>query len=288
MNRHIIIVTGRSGSGKSTAIAVFEDAGFYCVDNMPVVLLPDFLKLPLANESEMAGLAFVMDLRENGFLLNYKSVFNKLEKQGCRFEIIFLEASEDTLLRRYSQARRHHPLAGGKNLLEAIREEADQLEELRSAADKIIDTSRYTVHELKFTMQEIVKKSAKLTPMGINITSFGFKHGVPKEADLVVDVRFLANPFFVEELKNLDGTSLPVRDFVMNHVETTQFLEKYLNLIDFLIPLYEKEGKAYLTVAVGCTGGHHRSVVIARSIYDHIQNTRNQVKITHRDIDKQP
>jgi UPF0042 nucleotide-binding protein len=225
-----------------------------------------------------------MDLREKGFLGSYQAVLSRLEKRGCRFEVIFLEAKEEVLLRRYSQARRHHPLAAGKNLLEAIREEAGQLEVLKAEADRVIDTSGLNVHELKFVMQEIAKKSTKLTPMGINITSFGFKHGVPKEADLVIDVRFLANPYFVPALKELDGTAKAVQDFVLGHAETARFLEKYLDLIDFLIPLYEKEGKAYLTIAVGCTGGHHRSVVIARSICDHIQAFKDQVKITHRDI----
>ncbi len=283
---NIIIITGCSGSGKSTAIAALEDTGFYCVDNMPVALLPKFLELPLQSGSEIAGLVFVMDLREKGFLSKYKSIFKGLKKKGYDFTILFLEADEEVLLHRYSQTRRHHPLSQGKSLLDGIRTEKEQLQDLRKVADKIINTSRYNVHELKSAIKDIAQKSIKLAPMRINLLSFGFKYGIPLDANLIIDVRFLANPYFVPELKDLNGKEPKIKEFVINDDETRRFLKKYLDLLEYLIPLNEKEGKAYLTIAVGCTGGRHRSVVIAESIFEHISNPDKSVIVTHRDIDQ--
>ena len=283
-NFNIIIITGCSGSGKSTAIAVLEDAGFYCVDNMPVALLPKFMEMPIESASEIAGLAFVMDLREKSFLSAYKAIFKSLEQKGYNFEILFLEADEGILLQRYSQTRRHHPLSQGKSLIESIRAEQEALKELRKTADRIINTSNYNVHELKSVILDIAQKSKKLTPLRINIVSFGFKYGIPQDADLIIDVRFLANPYFVPELKDLDGETQKVKDYVLNNNETRIFLKKYLDLLDYLIPLYEKEGKAYLTITVGCTGGRHRSVTIACSIFKHLNKPGRQIEITHRDI----
>jgi len=280
----IIIITGCSGSGKSTAIAAFEDAGFYCVDNMPVDLLPKFMELPIESDSEIAGLAFVMDLREKGFLSKYPTVFKSLRQKGYDFNILFFEADEKILLQRYSQTRRHHPLSQGKNLFDSIRAEQEQLKGLRREADKIVDTSHYSAHELKSVIIDIAKKSSKLSLLRINVLSFGFKYGIPYDADLVVDVRFLSNPYFVNELKGLDGETKEVRDFVLDNDETQRFLEKYLDLLDYLIPLYKKEGKAYLTIAVGCTGGRHRSVAISRSIFEQINKSGKQVELTHRDV----
>ena len=284
-NLKLIIITWLSGSGKSTAITAFEDAEFYCVDNMPVNLLPKFLELPIEEHaSEVAGLAFVMDLREKGFLAKYSSVFESIRQKGYNFEILFLEADEKILLQRYSQTRRQHPLSQNKNLLEGIKAEKEQLKGLREKADRVINTSQYNVHELKAIIFDIAQKNKKLSLMKINIQSFGFKYGIPHGADLIIDVRFLANPYFVPELKDLDGEAEEVRNFVLNNKETPIFLEKYLDLLDYLIPLYEKEGKAYLSIAVGCTGGRHRSVTIARNIYEHIDKQGKQVGITHRDI----
>ena len=284
-NLRIIIITGLSGSGKSTAIDAFEDAGFYCVDNMPVQLLPKFLELPIESKSKIAGLAFVMDLREKNFLTKYTSIFESLKKKGYFFNILFLEAEEETLLQRYSQTRRQHPLSNGKGLLEGIRIEKEQLKSLKTAADKIVDTSRYSAHDLKAVIHDMAQKAKHHAPMGITIMSFGFKFGIPYNADLISDVRFLVNPYFVPELKDLTGKDEKVKDFVLNNDVTHTFLEKYLDLLDYLIPLYKKEGKAYLTVAVGCTGGRHRSVAIAQSIFEHINKPKRQIIITHRDID---
>ncbi len=279
----IFIITGLSGSGKSTAMAAFEDAGFYCIDNMPVDLLPKFLEMPIERDSEIAGIALVMDLRERGFLTRYGAVFNELKKKGYYFEILFLEAAEKVLVQRYSETRRQHPMSSGKSLLEDIRLEKSQLDDLRSAADLIINTSELNVHELKAKILDIAQKTRKTARMRINIVSFGFKYGIPYDADLIMDVRFLANPYFIPELKQLDGEAQAIKDFVLGHRETGEFLEKYCNLIDFLIPLYEREGKTYLTIAIGCTGGRHRSVAIARTIYEHIHAMGKTVELNHRD-----
>ena len=282
----IIIVSGLSGSGKSTALAAFEDAGFYCVDNMPVVLLPHFLTVPLESESDIAGLAFVMDLREKSFLSEHRKIFNELKQQGHNIKIIYLEADEQVLLQRYSQSRRHHPVAPGMSLIDGIRKERTLLKDLKKSSDTVIDTSGLNVHKLKTHILSIARKMTSLSPMRINIMSFGFKFGVPFYADLVVDVRFLVNPYFVPELKALDGESREVADFVLQNSQARLFLKKYLDLLDYLIPLYEKEGKAYLTLGVGCTGGRHRSVVIGRALFDHIKQSGKQVEITHRDINQ--
>ncbi len=282
------IITGLSGSGKSTAIAAFEDARFYCVDNMPVALLPKFLELPIEeNESEIAGLAFVMDLREKGFLSRYKAVFESLRQKGYMFEVLFLEADEKILLQRYSQTRRYHPLSQDRSIMDGILAEKEHLKELRAYADRIVNTSDFTVHKLKSLILDIAQSVGNLALMKINVVSFGFRYGIPNDADLIMDVRFLANPYFVPELKPLDGETEAVRNYVLSRGETVIFLEKYLDLIDYLIPLYEKEGKAYLTVGVGCTGGRHRSVAIARTLFEHINKPGKRVEIIHRDIGRE-
>ena len=281
----IFIITGLSGSGKSCAIAALEDTGYYCVDNMPVALLPKFVELPIESDSEIAGLAFVMDLREKGFLSMYPSIFESLKEKGYKLKILFLEADENILLERYSQTRRHHPMSQGKSLLEGIRTEQEQLKKLKTAADNIINTSHYNVHKLKSVIRNIALQSKIFAPMSINILSFGFKYGVPTDASLIMDVRFLLNPHFVEDLKALDGKNEKVKDYVLNNDDTRTFLKKYLDFLDYLIPLYEKEGKAYLTIGVGCTGGRHRSVVIAEAISKHINKPDRRIMVTHRDID---
>jgi len=283
-NLSIIIITGLSGSGKSTAIDALEDAGFYCVDNMPVALLPKFLDLPIENDTEITGLAFVMDLRERDFLPKHSSIFKSIKKKKYNFEVIFLEAMDDILLQRYSQTRRHHPLSQGKNLIEGIRAEREQLKTLRDDADKIIDTSHYNVHELKAVIFEKAQKSKKLTQMRIDILSFGFKYGVPHNSDHIMDVRFLTNPYFIQKLKDLNGLDDKVKTFILDNKNAQVFVQKYLNFLDYLIPLYEKERKAYLTIAIGCTGGRHRSVTIAQFIFEHIKSQGKPIEIIHRDI----
>jgi UPF0042 nucleotide-binding protein len=282
----IFIITGLSGSGKSTVLAAFEDAGFFCVDNLPVALLTKFLDLPLQSNAPIMGLAFVMDLREKGFIRQHPEVFDTLRSRGFSFQVLFLEAGESVILQRYSQTRRLHPMGKGKSLLEGIRAEKAALEDLKQIADRTIDTSLCNVHELKSLVFSIVQKHVRLAPLQVGVLSFGFKYGVPREADLIVDVRFLKNPYFLPELKPLDGEHEAVRGFVLETPEARIFLQKYIDLLDFLIPLYEKEGKAYLTVAVGCTGGRHRSVAIARALFTHLDEMGRQAEIRHRDVDK--
>jgi RNase adapter protein RapZ len=281
----IVIITGTSGSGKSIAIAAFEDAGFYCVDNMPVELLPKFMELPIKSNSEIKGFAFVMDLREKNFLTSYESVFEEIRRKGYPFEIIFLDAEETVLIKRYSQTRRHHPLTRGKSLLKGIREEKRLLTPLKASSSQVINTSEYNIHDLKAAIFNIAQQSIESIPMQIHITSFGFKYGIPHSADLIMDVRFLKNPYFIPALKEQNGKNDEVKNFVLNNDITQEFAGKFLNLIDFLIPLYRTEGKAYLTIAIGCTGGQHRSVVIADLVYDHIRQSGRTAYITHRDID---
>lgn len=283
-NLNLIIITGLSGSGKTTALAALEDNGYYCVDNLPVELLPKLLDLPIESNTELAGLGFVMDLREKNFVANYESILGNLRSKGHQYEILFLEADEKTLLQRYSATRRHHPLAKGQGIAAGIQAEKQLLKPLRSACDRIIDTSTFNVHELKAYIADIASKSKKRGSMQINVLSFGFKYGTPQDADLIIDVRFLANPYFIPKLKPLDGANRKIRDFVLGKQTTRTFLTKYLDLLDFLIPLYELEGKAYLTIAVGCTGGHHRSVVVASEVCDHISASGRQVAKLHRDI----
>ncbi len=283
----LFIITGLSGSGKSTAMAAFEDAGFYCVDNMPMELLPKFLDLPMENDPGIKGFAFVMDMRAKNFLLTYSSTIDSLRESGFHPEVIFLEAEEDTLLKRYSETRRHHPVFHEKSLMESIKSEKEKMLSIRRNSNRIINTSHLNVHHLKSKILDIIRKDTRIIPlMKINVISFGFKYGIPHDADLVIDMRFLLNPFFVPALKNQDGESNDVKNFIMATEEADIFLKKYLSLIDFLIPLYKKEGKAYLTLAVGCTGGRHRSVVIARKIFEHLNFKGYKPDIIHRDLDR--
>ncbi len=281
-----IIITGCSGSGKSIAVAALEDTGFYCVDNMPVALLPKFIELTGDGTFATNHYAFVMDVRERDFLTSAPQAFDTLRHQGYKLVILFLTADTKTLIQRFSQTRRHHPLSRGKNLLESIELEKKHLRQLEHMSDRIIDTTKYTVHDLKMVVQAIANDLDAKRLMRIHIMSFGFMYGIPPDADQIMDIRFLENPYFVPHLKNLDGTTQPLREFVLKQKQTKQFLKQYLELLDYLIPLYEKEGKAYLTIGLGCTGGHHRSVVVAQAVYDHIAHPDRQVQITHRDINR--
>ncbi len=283
---NIFIITGQSGSGKSTGLAAFEDAGYYCVDNLPVTLLPKFLELPIEKDTHYTGLAFGMDLREPSFLHSYRSVFNELKRAGHTLEVIFLEADVATLTRRFSQTRRSHPLAvGDKGVVDAINQERAELLCLRNEdATHIIDTSRLTVHQLKKKISELAQDTRGEIRLKLAIVSFGFKYGIPEDADLMVDVRFLENPYFIPELKAHSGLNPDVREFVMNGEGTATFLKKYTDLLDFLIPMYQKEGKHYLTLAVGCTGGRHRSVAIATEIHHHLRGRFSKIRLLHRDI----
>ncbi len=286
-NQKIFIITGLSGSGKSTAISAFEDAGYYCVDNMPMELVPKLFELPVKEDPGIKGFVFVMDVRARHFLPNYSSGIGLLEKKGLCPKTIFLKAGEETLLNRFSQTRRHHPMGHYKSLMDSIKAEKEMMRSLEKNADIVIDTTNFNVHKLKTKILDIVHTGIQnKSLMKINIISFGYKYGMPHDADIVIDMRFLPNPFFESNLKNQDGESRDVKRFVLSFDETRTFLKKYLDLLDFLLPLYRKENKAYLTIAVGCTGGRHRSVVIARRIFEHINSKNLKPGIIHRDINR--
>ncbi|MCD4742468.1 MAG: RNase adapter RapZ [Desulfobacteraceae bacterium] len=286
-NQKVFIITGLSGSGKSTAISAFEDAGFYCVDNMPMELVSRFFDLPLKEDPEIKGFVFVMDVRARNFLPKYSSGISLLEEKGLFPKTIFLKADEDTLINRFSQTRRHHPMSHHKSLMESIRAEKIMMLSLEKNSDILIDTTDFNVHKLKSVILDIVHTGIlNKNLMKINIISFGYKYGIPHDADILIDMRFLPNPFFVPDLKDQDGESKDVKNFVLSFDETKIFLKKYLDIIDFLLPLYRKENKAYLTIGVGCTGGRHRSVVIAREMFEHINSKKLKPGIIHRDIDR--
>ncbi len=283
----VYIITGLSGSGKTTAIQAFEDASFYCVDNMPIELLQKFLDLPLKENPEIKGLVFVMDMRSKNFISNYGPGIASLEDRGISPRIIFLEADEDTLFKRYSETRRQHPVSNEKSLPDSIKREKDMMLPIKQTAHHIINTTGLNVHQLKSKILDLINDGCTLACLTkINVVSFGFKYGIPNDADLIVDMRFLANPYFISELKFLDGESDAVRKFLLSNNETNIFLEKYIDLLDYLIPLYRRENKSYLTLAVGCTGGRHRSVAIARIIFEHLDKKGFNPGLIHRDIDR--
>jgi UPF0042 nucleotide-binding protein len=282
--KNIIIITGFSGSGKSTTLSTFEDTGFYCIDNMPIKLLEPFLKLTQKDTDEFAGYAFVMDLRDKNIPNLLSNTCKTVQKEGYQVHILFLETDEQVLIQRFSQTRRRHPLGNGGSLVAAIEKEGKLLSHLRNEADHVIDTTHFSVHELKFSILNIAQQYTAISRMSVNVVSFGFKRGAPPDADMIIDVRFLTNPYFVPELKSKSGEDKAVRQFVLDDAETNKFIVKYLDLLDYLIPRYEKEGKAYLTIAVGCTGGMHRSVVIAQKVYEHVQSHRLRVRLIHRDL----
>lgn len=281
----IVIITGLSGSGKSVTKRALEDVGFFCVDNLPVMLLPKFLELRLQSPGEISKVALVMDIREKHFLKEYPHIFEELKNEGYVMEVIFLECRDEILLRRFSETRRSHPLAEGKPVIEGIRSERESLADLKSKANKVIDTSDYNVHQLKDYICQHFSQASPLKRMTINLLSFGFKFGLPYDADLIMDVRFLPNPYFVEELRGLTGENKKVSDYVLKRSETKKFIKRFSDLIRFLIPLYEREGKAYLTIAIGCTGGKHRSTVVINEIARSLVKGNYTVNIRHRDME---
>ena len=285
-NLRVVIITGLSGSGKSTALRALEDIGFFCVDNLPVVLLPKFLDITTLSSPEIDRVAMVMDLRERSFLDKYQRIFTRLKDKGYKIDILFLESSDDSLLHRFSETRRIHPLSEKGPIMEGIRLEREKLLSLKQMADKIIDTTSINVHQLKDIVQRHFLPSSGCNKMVVNVTSFGYRYGLPADADLVFDVRFLPNPYFVENLKNFDGHHAAVKDYVLKNKESKKFLEKILDLMALLIPLYEKEGKVRLNVALGCTGGKHRSVVMANELSSYFSAMKYMVNLNHRDINK--
>lgn len=280
-----VIITGLSGSGKSTALRALEDVGFFCVDNLPVVLLPKFLEINTDASSEITKVALVMDLREKGFLEKCPAIFSDLRGQGYQIEILFLDSSDDVIIQRFRETRRTHPLTDRGSINEGISNEREKFAELRKSADKVIDTSTYNVHQLKQIIQQYYMTSPQEKKMVINVTSFGYKYGLP-DADIILDVRFLPNPYFVEELKTLNGNDKRVKSYVLSWQESKSFLRKLFNMMEFLIPNYEKEGKAYLSIALGCTGGKHRSVVMLNKLGEHLRRQGYIVNLHHRDVNR--
>ncbi len=285
-NLRVVIITGLSGSGKSTALRALEDIGFFCVDNLPVILLPKFLSITTSSSPEIKQVAMVMDLRERSFLDKYQRIFTGLKEKGYKIEILFLESSDDSLLHRFSETRRIHPLSERGLIMEGILMEREKLSSLKKMADKIIDTTSVNVHQLKDIVQSHFLPSSRQKKMVINLTSFGYRYGLPVDADLVFDVRFLPNPYFVENLKNYDGHHADVQNYVLQNKESKKFLEKILDLMNLLLPLYEKEGKVRLNIAMGCTGGKHRSVVMANKLDSYFSSMKYMVNLNHRDINK--
>lgn len=258
----IIVITGLSGSGKSHAIRSLEDNGFFCIDNLPVVLIPKFIDLCQGYHEEIQKIALGIDLRAGQFFQDWPDVLTEIRGAGHQLKVLFFDASDEMLLRRFSETRRPHPLAGGGPIQEGITKERKALEGMRALADIVIDTSDFNVHELKRSMENYYSQILSARKMTFFLTSFGYKFGIPHDTDMIVDVRFLPNPFFISELRGKSGLEPEVRDFVLRREETGGFLDRLCSLLDFTIPQYEHEGKSTLTLALGCTGGRHRSVVL--------------------------
>ena len=283
----MVVITGLSGSGKSLASRAFEDMGYFCVDNLPVALIPVFAEL-CGRRPDLRRAALVVDVREGTFLGEFPAIFDTLRRaQGNRTRLLFFEAGDDTLIRRFSETRRPHPLASGRSLEEGIRRERDMLEPLRERADLIIDSSRFNVHELRRYIQDHFSPQTGAQPIGIAIVSFGYKHGVPAEADLLFDTRFLPNPFFVDGLRGKSGLDREVREYLEGIPDYRDLRGRVIDLVAFLIPRYIQEGRRYLTVAVGCTGGRHRSVAMTEAVGNALREVGYSATVSHRDLERE-
>ena len=282
---HAVVVTGLSGSGKSTALRVLEDLGFYCVDNLPVALLARFVELWESSREEVHRVALGIDARERLFLGGFEGAFDEIRRAGVRLEVIYLEASDEVLVRRFSETRRPHPAAVGGTVEDGIRRERDALRELRELADRIVDTSAFTVHELRAALRDMLERSSA-SSLTVSLVSFGYKYGLPTDADLAFDCRFLPNPFFVEELRPKTGLDQAVADYVLKRDDTQELLRHLRSLLDFALPRYQHEGKSYLTIAIGCTGGRHRSVTLVEELRRQLEAIGIRTLVRHRDIER--
>lgn len=281
-----VIITGMSGAGKSQAINVLEDINYYCMDNLPPALLPNFAELCKSSSMDVNNVAVVADIRGGIF---FKDLFNSLEElknKGIKYHILFLDASDDDLIKRFKEQRRPHPLSSTGTIIDGILEERNKLEEVKRKSDYIIDTTNMKLGRLKEELLRIFVKGNISHNLNITVMSFGYKHGLPQESDLVFDVRFLPNPFYIDELKNYTGNDKNVQDYVMSFDTTSIFLEKLLDMLKFLLPLYIKEGKSNLVLSIGCTGGKHRSVTISNYLADMLTAENFRVLINHRDAGK--
>jgi len=280
----MIVVTGLSGSGRSAALKSFEDMGFYCVDNLPLVLLSAFVEFAKGSKDAHRS-AIGIDIREKGFPERFPALYKELKQRGNAIETLFLDASDQTIVRRFSETRRPHPLSGDLTpLLDGIRKEREALGEVKKLADWIIDTSDFTVHDLRQTIERYYAEGDADRPMVITLVTFGYKYGIPYDLDLLFDLRFLPNPHFIPELRSHSGENELVRDFIMARPDSKEFLERLLGFITYLLPRYRSEGKSYLTIGFGCTGGRHRSVTISLKIAEQLKQAGYEVNIKHRDI----
>jgi len=282
-----VLITGLSGSGKSSVAKCFEDLGYYCVDNLPLPLLREFLSRPLELVERHEQISVVTDVRAPGFAEEFPRLVSEMDRRHLSVTLLFLEASEDALVRRFSETRRPHPLAGDRPLLEGIRQERELLAEVRGGADLVLDTSDWSIHEVRNQVfREFASDASGTGPTGpvVSLVSFGFKHGIPTGTDLLFDVRFVSNPHFIPELKGLSGQDAAVRQFLTNLDEYHELLQKVEELLLFLLPRYSRENRSYVSVAVGCTGGRHRSVAVAEELASRLQNAQWSVRVIHRDI----
>lgn len=283
----VVILSGMSGSGKSTAMKTLEDGGYFCVDNLPVLLLPKFLELCDNTSGEISRVALVIDLREREFFKDLEGILTDVKEKGYPLRIVFLDAHDEVLVRRFSETRRRHPLEQDGSVLSGIAAERGKLSGIKSMADTIIDTTALTVHSLRDEITRALLSSVDRGEVSVTLLSFGYRYGIPYEADLVMDVRFLPNPYFVEDLKEHDGTDPHVVKYVLQWEDTQLFLKKFLDMLAFLLPRYEKEGKCYLTVAVGCTSGRHRSVAVANELKRLLsRNGIKRIVVRHRDASR--
>lgn len=282
----ILIITGLSGSGKSTAVRALEDEGFFCLDNLPVSLISTFIELVGKSEDKVGEVALVMDIRGRDFLKGYEKVFQEIGEAGHNVEVLFFDATDEVLIRRFSETRRRHPALDSGSVPEGIRFEREQLAGLRRLATTVIDTSELNVHQLKELVIAHVKGEQGAREMTVHLQSFAYRYGIPLESDLVMDVRFLPNPHFVPELKPFSGLDPRVQEYVLDKAETALFLDKFRGLLEFLIPGYRREGKTYVTLSIGCTGGRHRSVVIVEEVRKFFEGEKINLKVTHRDMEK--
>ena len=283
---HLVIITGLSGSGKSTAAHALEDDGFFVVDNLPPALLPPFLTLSGDAGMEQRNLAVVIDARNRDFLSGFASHLHNLAIAGHQVEIFFFEADDETLARRYSETRRSHPLACGGSVADGISAERKLLAELRGLATRLIDSTGLTPHQLRAQTLCFIRGGNDVTPLQVLVQSFGFRYGIPTGSDLVMDIRFLPNPHFVEKLRPFSGLDFPVANYVLTQADAQEFLLRFDSLLDFLLPHYQREGKSYLTISIGCTGGRHRSVAVAARLAGLLRERGFDVRQIHRDIDK--
>lgn len=282
-----LIITGLSGAGKSYAMKVFEDVGFFCVDNLPPALLPKFAELCLQSEGRIRRSALAIDVRGGEFFDDFFTALAQLERMGFDYQILFLDASDDVLVRRFEETRRKHPLAQAGGVLEGIQAERQRLQTVKEQADKIIDTSGLSVRDLRNEIVETFVRGGEAKTLSVSVVSFGYKYGIPLDADLVFDLRFLPNPHYHESLRPLPGDSPEVRRFVLGQQATNEFMRRLTEMMDYLLPQYVEEGKAHLTVALGCTGGRHRSVVLADELAAHLHRKEYTVGVRHRDMGKE-